>query len=169
MIKATVTKGLQGLPSLQTLHHVLSGAESILARLMRLSSKVDTLASDEAGEAAAHSDGQADDAANAQVRRDAPQQQAQQPAIPPQAHHAVPAGEWQTAVPAEEWQPAVSAVPQHVSYYGLDSFLCFCQLLWSLPGEYSRCRSWHLPQCLSSLPAWQTCRYGSTLEFALVA
>ena len=118
MIKATVTRSLPGLPSLQSLHHVLSGTESILARLMRLSSKVDTLASEEAGEADAHSDGQAVDAANAQVSRDAPQQQAQQPAIPPQAHHAVPAGEWQTAVPAEEWQPAVSAVPQHVSYYG---------------------------------------------------
>ncbi len=165
MIKATVTRELPGLPSLQPLHHILSGAESILARLMRLSSKFGTVLPEEAGEAAAqsgassaaasaaHSAGQAADAANAQVRRDAPQQQAQQAAIPPQAQHGVPVERWQPTVPVEGWHPAVSAVPQHVSYYGLDSFLRFCQPLWCLLRLYSRCRSRRLPQCLSSVPA----------------
>jgi len=55
MIKATVTRELPGLPSLQPLHHILSGAESILARLMRLSSKFGTVLPEEAGEAAAQS------------------------------------------------------------------------------------------------------------------
>ena len=53
LIKARVTRDLPGLPSLQPLHHVLSGAESILAKLMRFSSKV---GSEEYGEAAALSD-----------------------------------------------------------------------------------------------------------------
>ena len=53
LIKARVTRELPGLPSLQPLHHVLSGAESILAKLMHSSSKV---GSEEYGEAAALSD-----------------------------------------------------------------------------------------------------------------
>ncbi|KAL0018035.1 hypothetical protein WJX77_009851 [Trebouxia sp. C0004] len=78
LIKARVTRDLPGLPSLQPLHHVLSGAESILARLMCLSSKVGNVIPEEVGEAAsqsgassaaasaAHSGGQAAAADNVQ-------------------------------------------------------------------------------------------------------
>ncbi|DBA84265.1 TPA: hypothetical protein ACH3X2_006323 [Trebouxia sp. C0005] len=125
LIKARVTRDLPGLPSLQPLHHVLSGAESVLARIMRLSSKVDTIIPEKGGEAAphsgapsaaasaTHSGGEAAAAANAQARHDAPQQQAKQGTIDPQAQHlegsqpAVPVEERQTAVPVEERQPAV--------------------------------------------------------------
>ena len=153
LIKARVTRELPGLPSLQPMHHVLSGAESILAKIMRLSSKVGTVIPEEAGEAAAQSGassaavsaaqsgGQAADAANAQVRRDAPQQQAQQPAISEQQAQQSANHEQQAQQPAfpqqQAQQPAIPeqqaqqlANPeqqqaqhgpqqaQHVPYYG---------------------------------------------------
>lgn len=95
LIKARVTRELPGLPSLQPMHHVLSGAESILARIMCLSSKVGTVIPEEAGEAAAqsgassaaasaaHSGGQAAAADNVQPGQ--PGQPAQRGVQPDQA------------------------------------------------------------------------------------